>query len=190
MIEGWSDMRDQSPKERKLAASDGALKQRSPACLARFSLNHKTFQLFLCHKKASASEAEILRFDLDGATLAIVEDSCPEESFVQASDLMAKLTGRELQIATLVAAGDANKSIARKLRISEWTVSTHLRRIYAKLNVDKRAAMVYRCAPLIDGAASAILANRSPDRRTASREMHEVVSRARQKLRDGNLVGV
>jgi DNA-binding CsgD family transcriptional regulator len=56
------------------------------------------------------------------------------------------LTPRELQIVALVADGRPNKAIAARLRISEWTVSTHLRRIFAKLAVDSRAAMVYCCA--------------------------------------------
>jgi DNA-binding CsgD family transcriptional regulator len=55
------------------------------------------------------------------------------------------LTARELQIVALVAEGRVNKQIADVLRISEWTVSTHLRRIFAKLQVDTRAAMVSRC---------------------------------------------
>jgi DNA-binding CsgD family transcriptional regulator len=55
------------------------------------------------------------------------------------------LTARELQIVALVAEGRANKQIAAELFISEWTVSSHLRRIYAKLDVDTRAAMVNRC---------------------------------------------
>jgi DNA-binding CsgD family transcriptional regulator len=60
------------------------------------------------------------------------------------------LTGRELQIAHLVALGHCTKRIADILHISEWTVSTHLRRVFAKLNVDSRAAMVYRCGALLD----------------------------------------
>ena len=56
------------------------------------------------------------------------------------------LTGRELQIVALVAAGRSNKEVAVRLHISEWTVSTHLRRVFAKLRVDSRAAMVFRCA--------------------------------------------
>ena len=59
------------------------------------------------------------------------------------------LSERELQIVELVACGRSNKQIAKKLKISEWTVSTHLRRIFAKLKVDSRAAMVYRCASLV-----------------------------------------
>jgi DNA-binding NarL/FixJ family response regulator len=55
------------------------------------------------------------------------------------------LSARELEVATLVAAGRVNKQVASELGISEWTVSTHLRRIFAKLGVDSRAAMVARC---------------------------------------------
>ncbi|NJO43240.1 MAG: response regulator transcription factor [Cyanobacteria bacterium RU_5_0] len=65
------------------------------------------------------------------------------------SDISALLTGRELQIVQLVAKGHPNKQIAHHLHISEWTVSTHLRRIFAKLHVDSRAAMVHRCASLL-----------------------------------------
>jgi ATP/maltotriose-dependent transcriptional regulator MalT len=59
------------------------------------------------------------------------------------------LSERELQIVELVAQGQSNKQIAKKLKISEWTVSTHLRRVFAKLKVDSRAAMVYHCASLV-----------------------------------------
>ena len=55
------------------------------------------------------------------------------------------LTARELQIVSLVAEGRVNKEIATALSISAWTVSAHLRRIFAKLGVDTRAAMVSRC---------------------------------------------
>lgn len=68
----------------------------------------------------------------------------------KAENLTGVLTKRELQIVMLVAEGRANKQIARYLKISEWTVSTHLRRIFAKLNVDSRAAMVYRCLDQIN----------------------------------------
>jgi DNA-binding CsgD family transcriptional regulator len=60
------------------------------------------------------------------------------------------LTARELQVAALVALGQSNKQVSTQLQISEWTVSAHLRRIFIKLNVDSRAAMVYKCAALID----------------------------------------
>ncbi len=54
------------------------------------------------------------------------------------------LSPREREIARMVARGYTNKMIANVLDISGWTVSTHLRRIFAKLGVSTRAAMVAR----------------------------------------------
>jgi DNA-binding CsgD family transcriptional regulator len=51
---------------------------------------------------------------------------------------------RESEIARMVAKGYPNKTIAAVLEISPWTVCTHLRRIFAKLHVSSRAAMVAR----------------------------------------------
>ncbi len=42
----------------------------------------------------------------------------------------------------MVARGYPNKTIAAVLEISSWTVNTYLRRMFAKLNVGTRAAMV------------------------------------------------
>jgi hypothetical protein len=44
----------------------------------------------------------------------------------------------------MVAGGHPNKTIASVLNISSWTVCTYLRRIFAKLGVNSRAAMVAR----------------------------------------------
>jgi DNA-binding CsgD family transcriptional regulator len=52
------------------------------------------------------------------------------------------LSPRELEIVRMVAKGHPNKVIADVLNISSWTVCTHLRRIFAKLGVGSRAAMV------------------------------------------------
>ena len=52
------------------------------------------------------------------------------------------LSPRELEVARMIAKGYPNKIIASVLEISVWTVSTHLRRIFAKLGVTSRAAMV------------------------------------------------
>lgn len=55
---------------------------------------------------------------------------------------LISLSPREQQIARMVAHGRTNQSIATSLEISIWTVSTHLRRIFAKLAVSSRAEMV------------------------------------------------
>ena len=54
------------------------------------------------------------------------------------------LSPRELAIARLIAKGLPNKCIGDILEISPWTVATHLRRIFHKLDVTSRAAMVAR----------------------------------------------
>ena len=54
------------------------------------------------------------------------------------------LSPREHEVARMIAKGYPNKIIASVLEISVWTVSTHLRRIFAKLGVTSRAAMVTR----------------------------------------------
>jgi DNA-binding CsgD family transcriptional regulator len=80
------------------------------------------------------------RYRLVPAEVDIDEGPAPE-----AAASATPLTAREVQIARLVAGGLVNKQIAVELRISEWTVATHLRRIFAKLGVETRAAMVARC---------------------------------------------
>ena len=58
------------------------------------------------------------------------------------------LSPREQEIVRMVAQGHPNKIIADVLNISSWTVGTHLRRIFAKLHVGSRAAMIARCHDL------------------------------------------
>jgi DNA-binding CsgD family transcriptional regulator len=50
------------------------------------------------------------------------------------------LTGRELEVLKLVAAGQTNKAIAAELVLSERTVERHVSNIFAKLGVSSRAA--------------------------------------------------
>jgi DNA-binding NarL/FixJ family response regulator len=52
------------------------------------------------------------------------------------------LTGRELDVLTLLARGKSNKEIGAKLYISETTVKAHLRSIFAKLNVLSRTEAI------------------------------------------------
>ena len=54
------------------------------------------------------------------------------------------LSPRKHEIARMIAQGYPNKTIAARLGISLWTVSTHLRRMFAKLGVNSRAALVAR----------------------------------------------
>jgi len=80
----------------------------------------------------------------------------------------ARLSPRERQIARMVALGYQNKVIAARLRISAWTVCTHLRRTFIKLGVSSRAAMVAkitdavgRIEPCVTRGAGTLTAPRS-----------------------------
>jgi len=52
------------------------------------------------------------------------------------------LTGRELEVLTLLARGKSNKEIGSNLYISETTVKSHMRSIFAKLNVLSRTEAI------------------------------------------------
>jgi ATP/maltotriose-dependent transcriptional regulator MalT len=54
----------------------------------------------------------------------------------------AGLTGREVEVLSLVAEGLSNRRIAERLVVSEHTVHRHLGNVYARLGVSSRAAAV------------------------------------------------
>jgi len=58
-----------------------------------------------------------------------------------------RLTPRQNDLLRLLAAGHTNAQIARRLRISEGTVRTHLENIYDRLGVSSRTAAVTRAFP-------------------------------------------
>jgi len=82
-------------------------------------------------------EQVLLDADLDGQRYLLIRMPVIERK-------AAPLSPREVEIARLVAEGHPNKVIAAVLEISSWTVCTHMRRVFAKLSVTSRAAMVAR----------------------------------------------
>lgn len=111
------------------------------------------------------TDADIVRAIQAGATGYLLKDTPREDFFaavrqvaqgksvltpVVASRLMAhmrapaeeQLSGREIEVLTLVAQGHSNKEIAKQLHISTATVKTHLIHIYGKLGVSDRTASV------------------------------------------------
>lgn len=58
------------------------------------------------------------------------------------TERLKSLTKRELEIARLVATGENNKNVARKLDISERTVKAHLTSIFEKLQIRDRLQLV------------------------------------------------
>jgi DNA-binding NarL/FixJ family response regulator len=57
------------------------------------------------------------------------------------------LTAREAEVASLAAAGLANREIAEQLVVSLRTVENHLHRAFTKLGVTSRAELAVHLAP-------------------------------------------
>ena len=111
------------------------------------------------------TDADIVQAIQAGATGYLLKDTPREDFFaavrrvargesvltpVVASRLMARmrapaeeqLSGREIEVLTLVSQGHSNKDIAKQLHISTATIKTHLIHIYGKLGVSDRTAAV------------------------------------------------
>ncbi|MFG3442184.1 LuxR C-terminal-related transcriptional regulator [Nonomuraea sp. NPDC047897] len=56
--------------------------------------------------------------------------------------VLASLSKREAEVMDLIATGQSNGQIARRLFLSEKTVKNHVNRIYAKLGVDSRVTAI------------------------------------------------
>lgn len=97
-------------------------------------INQLAHNQALPHIEDTASEV-IWHGDVDGTNYYIVR--CRPKS-----NPGITLSSREKAIAKLVAQGLPNKCIGNQLEISPWTVATHLKRIFAKLGVSSRAAMI------------------------------------------------
>ena len=63
-------------------------------------------------------------------------------------DSLPSLGARQFQVLQMIAQGASNKEIANRLNISENTVKTHLRQIFAELRVNKRTACVRKAQTL------------------------------------------
>jgi DNA-binding NarL/FixJ family response regulator len=62
--------------------------------------------------------------------------------------LVEPLTERELEVLRLVADGESNQDIARKLVVSLATVKTHINHIFGKLDAESRVQVVARARAL------------------------------------------
>ena len=103
----------------------------------------------------NGGEEILLDTELDGSRYLLLRMPRPGANRVQ-------LSPREQEIVRMVAKGHPNKVIADVLNISCWTVCTHLRRIFAKLGVGSRAAMV---AQLLEIGAISLDSRTRPDER-------------------------
>ncbi|MEM7725597.1 MAG: LuxR C-terminal-related transcriptional regulator [Cyanobacteria bacterium P01_A01_bin.45] len=80
----------------------------------------------------------------DSRPKTVKKSKVQDKALIEQSSEQISLSPREKAIAKLVAQGLPNKSIGLLLQISPWTVATHLRRIFGKLRVSSRTAMITR----------------------------------------------
>ena len=111
--------------------------------LLRLLVGRATNHNLRAHQLGQQSDLEeiVIDTEVDGARYLLVR--MPRSGRPQIS-----LSPREQEIVRLVAQGHPNKVIADVLSISSWTVCTHLRRIFAKLQVGTRAAMIARVSEI------------------------------------------
>jgi ATP/maltotriose-dependent transcriptional regulator MalT len=86
--------------------------------------------------------------DLEATIVQIAE---PEPSAAPSpanQALVEPLTGRELEVLSLVAAGMSNREIADQLVLSVGTVKVHTRHIYEKLGVTSRTQAIARAGEI------------------------------------------
>lgn len=90
-------------------------------------------------RAAEAAEELVVvyQMEIEGVRYSLMRHRAPEAG-------LSTVSPRELAVARLIAQGLSNKCIGDILEISQWTVAAHLRRIFLKLGVNSRAAMVAR----------------------------------------------
>jgi DNA-binding CsgD family transcriptional regulator len=99
------------------------------------------------------------------------DDAVGTDGLKDETDAWEILSERETQIAVLVARGKGTKQIAGHLRISEHTVRSYMRRMFSKLRVSTRPAMVaqlMKSGIVLPELVEADGGNRSEDRRSKS----------------------
>jgi DNA-binding CsgD family transcriptional regulator len=110
----------------------------------------------------SPASEEIARFEADGMNYALLVPATPraqraarrEAEAAARTDFLKLLTQRELEIVRLICTGCLNQQVAERLRISEYTVGSHLKNVYVKLGLRTRGELLFRCTQALARARS------------------------------------
>ncbi|NLI13828.1 helix-turn-helix domain-containing protein [Pelotomaculum propionicicum] len=118
-------------KSRRIRPITGAYYRKSLLCLRNRSYPFKTILL------EGKEEKKDISF------LIIIETGYTHRDISPKFAVGFELTRREIEIAALVARGNTNVEIARKLFLSENTVKTHIKKIFIKTGTGSRSELIY-----------------------------------------------
>jgi DNA-binding CsgD family transcriptional regulator len=177
-------MRNNAAQTQKRLASSSRVPNPTIEELLRILVDRVAISIGCASGRGLKDEAEeiIMDVEVDGSRYLLVRLPKPTRARVS-------LSPREQEIVRMVAQGHPNRVIADVLNISSWTVCTHLRRIFGKLQVGSRAAMVARhlelgrgglkpgCAELRSGVSPASTAG--PAEQTSNSSAHPVCPSSR-----------
>jgi len=76
------------------------------------------------------------------------DEACRTRRLIAPAGIPQGLSPREISIVDLIGHGQSNKEIARRLGIMPETVKTHVKNIFLKLGVERRAQAVLRAHTL------------------------------------------
>jgi DNA-binding CsgD family transcriptional regulator len=111
-------------------------------CVLADRLRQQSARVVALVRSTEASVAQLSNAEIElGKPVAAPVPRIPAPS---AGSFEDDLTRRELQVLTMLAEGETNASIARRLIVSEDTVKTHVKHIFRKLGVHNRSQAVSR----------------------------------------------
>jgi ATP/maltotriose-dependent transcriptional regulator MalT len=129
----------------------GVLRAAAPAGICRTILQGRAVGTLLSSFEQGAHRTgqspELLTY-VEGLAERWRELHIPEPATGPTSTIAALLSPRERGILELIGHGQSNKEIARGLGIAPETVKSHVKNIFAKLAVERRAQAVSRAQSL------------------------------------------
>lgn len=138
-----------APRVSRPTAGPSSVKQLFEALISRIGNEERASHDTLPQTRSQETPQTLYELSIDGARYLLQREPVPEPqpeppppADAGRCELALALSPREYEIARMIARGHPNKTIAVVLDISCWTVGTHIRRIFAKLGVASRAAMI------------------------------------------------
>ena len=112
-------------------------------CVLADRLRRQSARVVALVRSTEASVTELSRPDIE-FDASEARQATPERLPRAANGLEDELTRRELEVLSMLAEGETNARIARRLIVSEDTVKTHVKHILRKLGVHNRSQAVSR----------------------------------------------